>query len=274
VHTEKGQDVLVPRRAHIRNAERGAGSAWSGVSFRDVGDDRGVIAPSDLDAPLAEAGSFTPPVALLTWENTHYFSGGTVVPLETMTATAGAAAAAGLRVHLDGARLWNAVVASGVAAASFAAAADSVMCCFSKGLGAPIGSILCGDLAFIDGARQVRKRLGGGMRQVGVIAAAAAVAFAERDRLVEDHRLASRLGDELAARFPDAVDVSTVQTNMVHVRESATGLRPGEIVGALGDEGILVSYVGRGVLRFACHRDVDEGDVHRLLAVLDGLVTQ
>jgi threonine aldolase len=271
VHTDRGEDVLVPRRAHIRNAETGAGAAWSGVAFRDVGNDRGVITPDDLEGPLAEAGTFTPAVSLLTWENSHYFSGGTVVAVDTMAATAATARAAGLAIHLDGARLWNAVAASGVPGAHYAAAADSVMFCFSKGLGAPVGSILCGGGEFIAAARDVRKRLGGGMRQVGVIAAAAVVAFRDRDRLGEDHLLASLLGEELAGRFPDAIDLDTVQTNMVHLDEAATGHEPGAIPAALAAAGILVGYVTGGVLRFACHRDVDAGDVHRLLAVVDAL---
>ena len=274
IHSARGDDVITPQHAHIRRAEKGAAAAWSGVSFRSTGSERGVITADDLELILEEAGTFTPPVSLVTWENSHYFSGGTVVPAAAANELATAARSRGLAIHLDGARLWNAVVASAGSASAFAACADSVMFCFSKGLGAPVGSVLCGSAAFIDEARWVRKRFGGGMRQVGVIAAAAAVAFSERDRLVEDHRLAHRLGEELARRYEGAVDMTTVETNMVHIAADRLPVPAVEALEALAKRGVRAGLVAPGIIRFACHRDVGDADVDRLLAALDDLTNR
>ena len=271
VHSERGDDVIVPRHAHIRRAEKGAGAAWSGVAFREIGSERGIITADDVDHVMAEAGTFAPGVSLLTWENSHYFSGGTVVSTEAASDLAAAARGAGLAIHLDGARLWNAVAASGEAAASYASAADTVMFCFSKGLGAPVGSVLCGSQDFISEARLLRKRFGGGMRQVGVLAAAAAVAFGERDRLTDDHVLARRLGEELSRRFPAAVDISSVQTNMVHVATEPLPVAASELLAGLDANGVRATMVAPDVIRFATHRDVDDNDVDRVLAVVDEL---
>jgi threonine aldolase len=172
---------------------------------------------------------------------------------------------------MDGARLWNAAVASGFDAADFAACVDSVMFCFSKGLGAPVGSMLAGSAAFIGEARHLRARLGGSMRQAGVIAAAAEVALRDRARLVEDHDLAKKLADGLAQRFPKAVDAGDVVTNMIVVRESGLPWAGDHFMEALAAVGVRTGYILRGVLRFCTHRDVDEADVRRVLEVADSL---
>ena len=168
----------------------------------------------------------------------------------------------------SGARIWNASVASGIPVHEYAAEVDALMFCFSKGLGAPVGSIVCGPADLIAEIRYLRKRLGGGMRQAGVIAAAARVALAERERLVEDHLLARRLGEAIAERFPPAVDPSLVETNMVRVHFPALGVAWVELKERLDGAGVKVNPPLGGALRIVTHRDVDSADVTRLLSAL------
>jgi threonine aldolase len=237
--TRPGDKILTVAGAHVRNYENGAASAVSGLSFRTVDDPRGEITPEDVAAAAAAAGYHMPRVTLLVWENPLTISGGTVIPLDTQRVTSEAAWSAAMQVHFDGARIFNAALALGVDPAELAATADTVMFCFSKGLGAPIGSILCGPADIIGEARFVRKRLGGGMRQVGVIAAAADVALRDRDRLVEDHVLARRIAEGLHDRFPDAVDLDQVQTNMVLFDTAATPWSGAELIDAFGRDHFL-----------------------------------
>jgi threonine aldolase len=261
LHTRPGEEVLCSEWAHVRNFERGAASMISGIAFRTAGPGP-EITPEQVAAAAAPSG--LPRVSLLVWENTHNVSGGTVLDRAVMEAGTAAARAHGLRVHLDGARLFNAAVATGLPAAALAAPADTVMFCFSKGLGAPIGSVLCGDAALVGAAREVRGRLGGAMRQVGVIAAAARVALAGRERLAEDHRLARRLHRGLAAALPDAVGPPP-DTNMVLVDGAAIPGGAERFRERLGDAGVLVGFIRPGILRFVTHRDVGDADADRVI---------
>lgn len=264
LHTRPGEEVLCDEAAHLRSIERGAASALSGVAFRTVDTAGGAITPRDVEEAMSAAGTFLPRIGLLTWENTHGSSGGRVVPVDVMQQTSAAARRHGLSQHLDGARLWNASIASGVDAASYGDAVDTVTFCFSKGLGAPVGSVLCGDADAIGEARYLRKRLGGGMRQVGVIAAAAQVAFDDRARLAEDHRLAFTLAVRLAERIPGSVDSAAVETNIVNV--DASVLPPIEaLIERCSARGVVVSAPRLGVLRLVTHRDVGDDDVDRLV---------
>lgn len=266
--TRPGDEVLCDESAHVRNVERGAASALSGVAFRTVSAEGGRITPDDVDAAMALAGRFFPAIRLMVWENSHNLSGGRVVPVELLEATNAAARRHGLSIHLDGARIFNAALASGVSAADLAAGVDTVQFCFSKGLGAPVGSVLCGPADLIAEARYLRKRLGGGMRQVGVLAAPALVALAERDRLAEDHALARSLAEALASRYPGSVDLDTVETNIVNVDVAALGIAYADIADRLAAAGILVNAPFAGTWRLVTHRDVDQADVDRLLAAL------
>lgn len=270
-HTAPGDEVVCVERAHVRNYEHGGASANFGVSFRPVATPNGVMRVDQIREAAGGTAYHLPRVSLLCWENTHNVSGGTVVPLEVMRAGSAEAHDMGLAIHLDGARLWNAVAASGVAATAYAECADSAMFCFSKGLGAPVGSMLVGSAEFIAGARQVRSRLGGSMRQAGVIAAAARVALEDRARVAEDHLTAQRLAKGLAARFPDAVDFDHVATNMVLVDASGLPWTAEEFLAALAADGVLTAYITPGVLRFCTHHDVDAADVDRVLAVADAM---
>ena len=268
-HTCPGEEVVCVERAHVRNYEHGGASANFGVAFRPVATPNGVMSVDQIRQAAAGTAYHLPRVSLLCWENTHNVSGGTVVPLDVVRAGSAAAHALGLAVHLDGARLWNAVAATGIDAAAYAESADSVMFCFSKGLGAPVGSMLVGSAEFISAARQMRSRLGGSMRQAGVIAAAARVALDDRARLVDDHRTAKRLADGLAARYPDAVDADAVVTNMVVVSESGLPWPAEAFVEALQADGIRTAFITPGVLRFCTHHNVDATDVDRVLGVAD-----
>ncbi|MFZ0494006.1 MAG: GntG family PLP-dependent aldolase [Acidimicrobiia bacterium] len=266
-----GDEALCVANAHVRQYEVGAAAAISGVQFRTIDSSDGSIRPEDVEAALQGAGYHLPRVGLLVWENPLTASGGTVVSVETMEAASEVARRRSLPIHLDGARIFNAAIALGVSAERIADEADTVMFCFSKGLGSPIGSVLCGTSDVIEEARYRRKRLGGGMRQVGVLAAAARVALNDRDHLSDDHALAQKLAGGLASRFPASVDLAQVQTNMVIVDGRALPFTVEQFVKSLAGVGVLVGDMSPGILRFALHQDVDDGDVERVLEIADGL---
>lgn len=269
--TSAGDEVICVENAHIRNYELGAGAIISGVQFRTIPTTDGDMSAEAILAAAAGTSYHLPRVGLLAWENSHLGSGGRVVPLASMQAGREIARDHGLGVHLDGARLFNAVAASGIDAAEWCATVDTVQFCFSKGLGAPVGSILCGPTDLIAEARWRRKVLGGGMRQVGILAAAASIGLAERERLADDNALAKELAEGIAERFPDAVDPAAVETNIVLVDEAHLPGPPGTLEAALAGQGVLVGDLRPGIVRFVTHRDVDRDDVGRVLAVLAGL---
>jgi threonine aldolase len=258
-HTERGQEVLVEREAHVYKWELGGLAQHAGLQARTVdGGDRGVIAPEQVHAGYVEADGHRPGTGLLCLENTHNAKGGTAIAPERVDAAAAAAHEYGVPVHLDGARLFNAAAALDVPAARIAREVDSVMCCLSKGLGAPVGSILAGDEAFVEDARRVRKLLGGGMRQAGIVAAPGLRALANRDRLAEDHRNAERLARGLDRL--DGLDARDPETNIVLVatdEPAAAFLERCEAVGVLG-----VPFDDH-LVRFCTHLDVDREDVER-----------
>jgi threonine aldolase len=265
--THPGEEVLAHEGSHVRSIEAGAPQALSGVGFRTVSGDGGRIEPEDVERAMALSGFF-PRIGLMVWENTHNLSGGRVIPIDVMEKTSEVARAHGLSIHVDGARIFNAVAASGVPADRYGAVADTIQFCFSKGLGAPVGSIVCGSADLITELRYLRKRLGGGMRQAGVIAAAARVALAGRERLIEDHVLARRLGDEIAERYPGSLDPASVETNMVRLDFSALGIEWVEMKERLDGAGMKVNPPIGGSWRIVTHRDVDTSDVERLLGAL------
>lgn len=266
-HTNPGEEILAHESSHVRSVEAGAPQALSGVGFRTVSGDGGKMSPDDVDKAMSMAGFF-PRIGLMVWENTHNMSGGRVVPLDVMEATSARAREHGLAVHIDGARIFNAVAATGVSADRWASVGDTIQFCFSKGLGAPVGSMVCGSVPDIEEIRYLRKRLGGGMRQAGVIAAAALVALADRDRLKDDHVLAEALAVGLADRFPDSVDLRFVETNMVRVDFETLGMEWDEVSSRLGKAGIKSNRPMAGGWRLVTHRDVDGSDVDRLLGAL------
>lgn len=266
-----GDEVICAETAHVRNYEMAAAAAVGGIQFRTIHTGNGEIRPADVAAATEQSDYHFLQISMLAWENTHNWSGGTIIPIDLMEETSAVARSAGLGIHLDGARLWNAVAATGMPATAYAALADTVQFCFSKGLGAPIGSILCGSAELIARARMLRKRFGGGMRQVGVVAAAAAVALESRDRLHEDNALAAELAEGIAAVYPEAVSPDQVQTNMVLVLEQGLPTTISGFADRLAAAGVRVGSISTDTLRFVTHRDVNSDDVGRVLDVLRSL---
>jgi threonine aldolase len=273
LHTSPGEEVLGHVDSHVRSVEGGAPQALSGVGFRTVEGVGGRISSEDVDRAMemsasAGFGGLFPRIRLMVWENTHNMSGGRVIPLDLMDETSKTARTHGLKVHIDGARIFNAVAATGVPADRWCDSADTIQFCFSKGLGAPIGSIVCGPRDAMSEIRYLRKRMGGGMRQAGVIAAAARVALAGRDRLIEDHDLAKSLGNAMADRFPGSVDLDQVETNMVRVDFESIGMSWDEVSARLTSAGVRANPPLVGGWRLVTHRDVDSTDVERLMTAL------
>jgi threonine aldolase len=266
-HTNPGEEVLANGASHLRSIEAGAAQALSGVAFRTVEREGGRIHPEDVDQAM-ELSGFFPRIRLMTWENTHNLSGGRVIPFETMREASERARAHGLGIHIDGARIWNAVAATGIDGPEWGSLADTIQFCFSKGLGAPIGSIVCGSREVVDEIRYLRERMGGAMRQAGVIAAAARIGLAERGRLIEDHELAQKLAIGLAERFPGSIDPVDVESNLVRVEFGALGFEWPDVEGRLRTGNVKVNPPIQGHWRIVTHRDVDSSDIERLFAAL------
>jgi threonine aldolase len=266
-HTSPGEEVLANAASHLRSIEGGAAQALSGVAFRTVDRPGGQIHPEDVDDAM-EAAGFFPRIKLMTWENSHNLSGGRVIPFELMEATTARAREHGLAVHTDGARIWNVVAATGIDGPAWGSLSDTIQFCFSKALGAPVGSIVCGPADTITEIRYLRERMGGAMRQAGVLAAAARVGLAERGRLVDDHVLAQKLATGFAERYPGSIEPSEVETNLVRVDFKALGMDWDEVAGRLASANIKVNPPLKGGWRVVTHRDVDESDVDRLFGAL------
>lgn len=259
-----GDAVLLEAESHIFLYEQAGIAANSGCLAHVVPGSRGAIDPAMVTAAVRPANDdHAARLSLVCLENTHNRAGGAVVPLARLRATATAAREVGARVHLDGARLWNAAVAAGVSVAEWAACADTVMMCFSKGLGAPVGSILVGGEAEIRQARRVRKRWGGGMRQVGVLAAACLHALDHHvERLAEDHARARRLATGLRR---DGVVVAEPDTNIV-IATLAAPHDPAKVLAELEKRGVRMLGFGPGRIRAICHLDVDDAGIERAIA--------
>ncbi|MGH9119574.1 MAG: threonine aldolase family protein [Acidimicrobiales bacterium] len=254
-----GTAVVAGRRQHVVLYEQGGAAVNGWIQFHTVADADGTLDPGEVADLVAGVDHHWLPVSVVCVENTHMPSGGAPWPLDRLRAVA--TAAGGRPVHLDGARLFNAEVATGVAAADYAAPAATVMCCLSKGLAAPVGSLLAGSTSTIEAARLERKRLGGAMRQAGVIAAAGLVALETMvDRLADDHVRSGRLAEAVAERWPDAgLDPATVRTNCVVFRHPD----PTRLLAHLADDGVLAGSIAPGVVRLMTHLDVDDDDVDR-----------
>jgi threonine aldolase len=254
VHTQRGSEVIVGEGAHIANNEAGAGAAWSGVQFAIAGRG-GLFGAHDVRTMVRPPVEMFPQTSLVCVENTHNRAGGRVFPQRDVLAIAEEARRHGLALHLDGARLWNAAAATGASEAELAAPFDTVSVCFSKGLGAPVGSALAGARALIERARRFRKMLGGGMRQSGVLAAAALYALEHnRSRLVADHQAARRIA-EILARCPGVTsDADGVETNIVIVELAMP--RAAEVVRIAGELGVLANATSPDTFRLVTHLDL------------------
>ena len=255
-----GQEVLCESRAHIARAELGAHGAYSGVTMRTWIHERGQVDLPVIESLFApDMGPFFVPTAAISVENTHNFAGGAVLPIDDLRALRSFADDVGARVHMDGARVWNAHVATGVPLAEYGAVAHVMAVCLSKGLGAPVGSLLVGTADTVTEARVWRKRMGGGMRQVGILAAAGLYALDHNvERLADDHAHARLLAEACG------VDPAGVDTNIVVVpRNDAAAY-----VAAARDAGVLVATVGPTAVRLVTHLDVTRDDAEKAAAVL------
>jgi threonine aldolase len=253
LHCRRGDEVVVGEGAHCKEYESGGGAAWAGVQFAEAGRG-GTFGVAELDAAVRPVADWLPRTSLVALENTHNRGGGRIFPQGQVETLAARARVLKLALHLDGARLWNASAATGLAPAVLAAPFDTVSVCFSKGLGAPVGSALVGGRELVARARRLRKMMGGGMRQVGVLCAAARFALAHhRARLVEDHVAARRFAEALAGAPGLEVSPESVETNIVLVD---TRRPAAEIVQAAAAEGVLVSAFGPHRIRAVTHLDV------------------
>ena len=267
VHTEPGDEVVVEERAHVFHYEHAAPAALSGVQLRTFTSDRGRVDRSDVEPAIRPGDAHHPRTGLLWTENTHNDHGGVVVPVQGLRQVAELAREREVPVHLDGARLWNAAVASGTSIAAFAACANTVMVSLSKGLGCPVGSLLAGPAGIVERAWVVRKRLGGGMRQSGLLAAAGLHALDRGlEPLADDHRRARRLAE--GADRVAGLSAPEPETNIVMIRVESPAREAAGIAAAAGEHGLLLLPAGPGRLRAVTHRDVDDGDVERAIGAL------
>ncbi|MCD8139383.1 MAG: low-specificity L-threonine aldolase [Planctomycetaceae bacterium] len=262
-HTTPGDEMIVGARCHIVDHEVGASPRLCGVGYAIVDHPDNIIRPEDVRRLVRPDDIHCPTTTLLCLENA--LADGNVVPLDVMQATYRQAKACGLAVHLDGARLFNAALALGVGARDITALADSVMVCLSKGLCAPVGSMLCGSAAFVASARKYRKMLGGGMRQVGILAAAGILALTEMTkRLADDHANAAMLADRLAAIPGVTVARERVEINMVFWRPEAEKFSPELFAEFMRGRGIRTSGPHNGEYRFLTNKDVSAADAARV----------
>ncbi|MBN1938658.1 MAG: threonine aldolase, partial [Candidatus Aminicenantes bacterium] len=273
--THELQEVIVEARSHIFNLESTHLTFISRVTPRPLPSRRGAMEPAEVERFVKKPNVHTPETTLICLENSHNNWGGAVVPLENFQAIRGVADRHNLKVHLDGARIFNAATASGVPVADYAREVDSVMFCLSKGLSAPIGSMLAGPGPFIDYGRRIRKALGGGMRQVGIIAAAGLLALTEMTkRLGEDHIRAKRLAEAISA-FPGVqINPAEVETNIIifgfeHPKYSVPAM-----VAELEKRGIRVLAAPGGIgIRIVTHKDVGDSDVDAAIAAFQDILT-
>jgi len=269
-HTHAGQEVVLDLDSHIFNYEVAGAAVIGNVQMRPVKTARGFLTPDQVRGALRPANIHIPPTGLVCVENTHNRHGGTCCTPEEISAIAAVAHGASVPLHLDGARLFNAAVALKRAAREFARDVDSVTFCVSKGLAAPVGSVICGSAEFIARARRVRKMLGGGMRQAGIIAAAVIVALERMvDRLAEDHANARALAEGLG-RLPGlSVDLASVQTNIVIFGveragdPAASGAATAELVAGCAARKVKIHAIGPASIRCVTHKDVDAEDIAR-----------
>jgi threonine aldolase len=269
----RGGEVIAGDQAHILHSEAGGYAAIAGVAVRPIPNGRGCPSPADVEQAIRQPAPVGLHTVLIELENTQNRCGGTVFSPSEMQAVADVGKRHGIPLHLDGARIWNAAVALGIPARDIAAPVDSLSVCFSKGLACPVGSMVAGSKAWIDEARHNRKIVGGMMRQVGVLAAAALTALDEMiDRLAEDHANARLLAERLAKLPAISFDLDSVQTNII--RFNYTGPQPETFVRRMKEEGVLVSGNPVEGLRVVTHYGISEADVRRAADVFESVVME
>jgi threonine aldolase len=265
-----GEELLVETRSHIVRAELGAAATFSGITTRTWPSTDGLLKADDALAIAHEnAGPYLVSTKAIAVENTHNFGGGTVQPIDEIAKLSSAARARGIAMHLDGARIWNAHVASGVSFSEYGKHFDTISVCLSKGLGAPIGSVMLSTKERVAEARIWRKRYGAGMRQVGIIAAAAHYALDHNiDRLAEDHGRAKKIAIALAAIDSSLVDPSKVHTNIVGLELSKIGMTAADLTARCKEAGLWISALGPHYARLVTHLDFDDAQCDQATEIL------
>lgn len=272
LHTRPGQEVICEAHAHVLDWEMATMAQFSGVMPRAIAGERGILRWKEMEAAIAPKIYYKAPTGLVWLENSHNLAGGTVTPLEVLIEIWEGAERAGLPTHLDGARVFNAAIAMGVSVMEATRGFDTVMFCLSKGLGAPVGSMLTGSREAIAEARAVRKALGGGMRQAGVLAAAGLIALEQMPaRLPEDHANARMLAEAVAGCEAAEIDLPAVETNIVIFQLREEGDASG-LVHALKEQGVLASALGPHSVRLVTHFDVSRADCRCAAEILTGLL--
>jgi threonine aldolase len=267
LHTQHGQEVICERRAHIVDWEMAMVSAFSGCQLRQVEGERGVLCWERIATAIAAPIYYRAQTGMIALENTHNMAGGTVTPLAVLEEVWAGAAERRLPVHLDGARVFNAAAALGLPVSTLTRGFATVMFCLSKGLCAPVGSLLVGSRVLMERGRSIRKMLGGGMRQAGVLAAAGLIALEEMPaRLREDHANARWMAEQIAGMGGSLIDLETVQTNIVIFRPE--GRTAAEIVAGLKARGVMCGTASAEEVRFVTHRDVDGAACEQAVSAL------
>jgi len=266
VHAQAGDEVILDAESHVFHYEVGSLASVAHLMPMPVPSHAGMLDPDELAAAIREPDLHYPRPRLLCLENTHNRSGGRVIPLALHRKLCAVARARGLAIHLDGARIFNAAIAAGVAVPEYTRDVDSVMFALTKGLSCPLGSVLAGEQAFIDQARVVRRRIGGGMRQAGILAATGIVALETMvDRLAEDHANARVLAEGIVGIPGLEVDLAKVETNMVYVDHSGTGLSTNAMVERLAAHGVIVSNRPPKHIRLVTNRHHDRASIDEAL---------
>ncbi len=274
-HTRRGEEIILEDEAHIFMYEAGGPAVLSGCQLHRIPGERGVLHPDDVRAAVRAENIHFPETTLLCLENTHNRAGGTVTPVQRMRELAEVAQEAGMNIHLDGARVFNAACAEGVDVRRITEHVDSVQFCLSKGLAAPVGSIVAGTEEFIARCLRARKILGGGMRQAGIIAAAGVVALQTMvDRLEEDHANARRLAEGIADMAPFTVDLDSVQSNIVAYDVDPEWFSAPAFLDELRERGIMANPVTPQRIRMVTHYQVDSADIERTLDSMTEVLSQ
>lgn len=271
-HTQPGDEVIMEKESHTFSYEVGGAAALAGVQINPLIGDRGILEKDQIEETIRMPNVHIPQTKLVCLENTHNRGSGAIYPLEKIWLISELAKEKGLKMHLDGARLFNASVASGIDVREYAKYFDSLMFCFSKGLGAPVGSILAGTQEFIEKAHRYRKMLGGGMRQIGILAAAALYALEHNiDRLAEDHQHAKMLANALAKIKGFQINPDHVETNIVVFDVKVSGLTVNEVVEKMAEKGILLIPFGTTLVRAVTSLQVTRKDIEKTIQILHEL---
>jgi len=273
-HTQPGEAIVCDRRAHVYRSEFGGAAALSGVTTEPIDTERGIFTVEQLERALANFSAYGATPRLVCVEQTHNFGAGAIWPLEQLRAVCDAAHARGMRTHMDGARLFNASVATDIPPREYAAGCDSVWIDLSKGLGCPVGAVLAGSREFIDRAWRWKHTFGGAMRQSGILAAAGVYALEHNvGRLADDHANARLLAERLAAIQGVRLDPGMPETNIVFFDTTDAGIAPADFVAKLLERGVRTGHISRRV-RAVTHLDVSRADVEKVVQIVRDLLSR